>query len=385
MTGTEKDEMTMRTMPPALLERWMREFYFDVDVDIGSSGVEDFSLAEIRQITGLPTEALDRIVFHDSQTLGQPSLREALAAHLGVADPTCVMPTHGSSEAIFLVMHALLEPGDEVVALDPIYPQLVAFAEHFGCRIRRWRLRFEDGFRPDLDEGRRLIGPRTRLVVVNFPHNPTGVTLEPEEQEALVAAAAEVGAHLVWDGAFTRLVYEGRTPLPEPIALDERALSLGTLSKAYGLPGLRVGWVVGAPETLRKFAHVRDYTLLHLSPLVETIAAAVFEHGDALVERRRRRAAENRERLRAWIESQEGRVRWVPPAGGASCFPRLERVADVDALCRRLATEHRVLLVPGSCFGAPRHVRLGFGGAPESLAQGLSCLNEELQVAESAA
>src|SRR5262249_43758034 len=159
---------------------------------------------------------------------------------------------------------------------DPIYPQLRAVAEAIGCRVRAWPLRAERGWRPDLEELERLVTPRTRMVIVNFPHNPTGATLTPAEQDALVAACARVGAYLVWDAAFGEVTY-GAPPLPDPGSKYERAVSMGTLSKAYGLPGLRVGWCLAAPEVLEKMVRLRDYLTLHLSPLVELLAARALD------------------------------------------------------------------------------------------------------------
>lgn len=364
-------------MPRALLEEWMRYYYFAAEADIGSSGVQDYSMAEVRQLLGIAWEDLDRIVFHDSQTLGGTNLREAIADRWAGGDWRRVMATHGSSEANFLLMNALLEPGDDVIVADPIYPQLSAVAEAKGCRLRRWPLRFEEGFAPNLDELERLLEPTTRMVVVNFPQNPTGASLTPEEQRRLVEIVARSGAYLVWDNAFGEITY-GEPPLPDPTALYERAISMGTLSKCFGLPGLRVGWCIAAPEVLERCILWRDYVTLHLSPLVETIAAAAISQAEILVGPRRTQARSNLEILRAWLATREENFQWVPPKGGVCVFPRLLPEIDVDVLCHRLAQEKKVLLVPGSCFGHPRHVRLGFGGSAENLQKGLVRLGEVL-------
>jgi capreomycidine synthase len=351
----------------------MRRYYFEVDADIGSSGVADLSLAELREIAGIGHAALDSVVFHDSQTLGGTRLREAVAARWTGGDAARVMITHGSTEANFLLAHVLLDPGDEVLVLDPIYPQLRAVADSIGCRVRPWTLRAEHGWRPDLSELDRLVTSSTRMVVVNFPHNPTGATLTPGEQDALLAACARAGAYLVWDGAFADLTYDA-PPLPDPATRYERAVSMGTLSKAYGLPGLRVGWCLAAPSVLDRMARLRDYLTLHLSPLVELLATAAVEHADRILARNRALAGRNRARVDAWIAERAGSVTWTPPSGGVCGFPHFHEVPDVEAFCHRLAREHRVLLVPGTCFSSPGHARLGFGGAPEALEDGLAGL-----------
>ncbi|HEU4455650.1 MAG TPA: capreomycidine synthase [Longimicrobium sp.] len=367
-------------VPPALLEHWMRQYYFAVEADLGSSGVEDFPFGELRALLGLGQDELDALVFQDSQTLGGTELREALARRFAGGRAERVMATHGSTEANFLLMHALLKPGDEVVALKPIYPQLATVAAAIGCTVRPWRLRPERGWRPDVEEGCALITPRTRMVIVNFPHNPTGATLTPGELDALVGACDRVGAWLAWDAAFAELAHDA-PPLPDPALRYERAVSMGTLSKAYGLPGLRVGWAVAEPAVLDAMVHLRDYTTLHLSPLVELVARRAVERGDRIVERRAAQARRNRDAVDRWIAGRPGAVSWTLPEGGACGFPRLHEVPDVEAFCHRLAREHRVLLVPGTCFGVPGHVRLGFGRAAEELEAGLERLAGALEEA----
>ncbi|HYR07799.1 MAG TPA: capreomycidine synthase [Longimicrobium sp.] len=369
----------MQTFPPALLEEWMRLYYFAVDADIGSSGVADYSLAEVRALAGVGVEEMDAVVFHDSQTLGGDGVRRAVARRWAGGDAERVMVTHGSTEANFLVMNALLSPGDEVVVLDPVYPGLGDVVRGLGCRLRQWTLRAEDGWRPDLDALRGLVTERTRMVVVNFPHNPTGATLTPHEQEALLSIAADAGAWLLWDGAFAALTYETE-PLPDPTGRYARAVSLGTLSKAYGLPGLRVGWCLADPAVLDRMARVRDYTTLHLSPLVELVAERVVDAADRVLAQKRALARRNRATVQAWMAEQEGLIGWTLPAGGVCGFPRLE-VPEVEAFCHQLAREHRVMLVPGTCFGTPGHARLGFGGPADALELGLGRLAGALRTA----
>jgi capreomycidine synthase len=370
----------MLTFPRAPLEEWMRLYYFAVDADIGSSGVSDYSLAELRALLGIRVEEMDAIVFHDSQTLGGPGVRGAIARRWAGGDVDRVMVTHGSTEAIFLVLNALLRPGDEVVVLDPVYPGLGDVARAIGCRLVPWTLRPENGWRPDLDELADAVTPRTRMIVVNFPHNPTGATLTPAEQDALLDIARQAGAWLLWDAAFADLVYDA-PPLPDPALRYERAISLGTLSKAYGLPGLRVGWCLAAPEVLRRMTRVRDYTTLHLSPLVELIAERTVGAADRILEQKRAPARRNRQTVQRWMDEQGGAITWTLPAGGVCGFPRLHAAPDAEAFCHALAREQRVMLVPGTCFGWPGHARLGFGGPADALEEGLGRLAGALRAA----
>jgi capreomycidine synthase len=358
-------------MVPALLEYWLRDYYFSCSFDISCSGVESFSLGELRDILQLEQAEMDRIVFRDSQSLGAPELRQAIADRWGDGNPDCVMATHGSSEAQFLILNALLQPGDEVVILEPSYQPLYSIAESIGCELKPWRLLFEKGFRPDIEEAKRLIGPRTAMVIVNFPHNPTGASLTLEEQSELIEAVKQVGAYLVWDAAFAELVYDGK-PLPDPYRRYDRCISLGTLSKTYGLPGLRIGWAIAAPDILARCIELRDYITLHLSPLIELIAQKSIEQSDRLLNLRLPQIHANLAILTEWCAQHEGFVDYARPQGGVSAFLRLTGVTDVDGFCHRLVNEYKTLLVPGSCFNRPDFVRIGFGGATAEFEHGLS-------------
>ena len=354
---------------PFLLEEWFREFYFESDIVLCSSGVEEFTMGELLEITGA-ADALGGIVLRDSQSLGAPALLRAIARLYGDEGGDRIMVTHGSSEALFLVAHALLRPGDEVVVLTPCYQSLYSVPESIGCVVKPWPLRFEDRYEPDLDALRALLGPRTRMVVVNFPNNPTGATLTPAQLDALVDAVAATGAWLLWDGAFADLVYDA-PPLPDPGRRYERTISTGTLSKSYGLSGLRVGWCRAPGEVLAGCVRLRDYVTLNLSPLIELLACKAIEHRDQILARRLPRSRDNRDHLLAWVDRHRDRVACVRPKGGVSAFLRVVGGGDTEALCRRLATEHGVFLLPGTCFGRPDEIRVGFGGSPAALREGL--------------
>ncbi|MFI1400450.1 capreomycidine synthase [Streptomyces sp. NPDC020681] len=367
--------MKLRRAP---LEDWMRDFYFDTSIDLGSSGVQCWTLAELRGLLDISHEDLDAIAFDDSPSYGGPGLRTALADRFGDGDPDRVMSTHGSTEGIFLVMNALLGPGDEIVVIDPGYHSLWSVAESIGCSIKRWRLRPEDGFTPDLDALRPLITPRTRMVVVNLPNNPTGATLRPEQFDEFLDIVTASGAYLVWDGAFTELTH-GTPQLPEPALRYERCLSLGTMSKAYGLPGTRVGWCLGAPDLLARLLPLRDVLTICLSPFTEYIAERAVTHADRLLSIRGAQTARNLRRLTDWADDHADLVSWTPPGGGCTAFPTFHGISDTEQLCRDLGRDYDVLLVPGSGFGHPDRVRLGFGGVEAEFTEGLDRLRRALE------
>jgi capreomycidine synthase len=361
----------------APLENWLRDYYFTNEVDISSSGVEDFSMAELCELIKFQREEIDQLIFHDSPSLGSLGLRKAIAQRWKNGDISGVMATNGSSEAIFLVMNALLKPGDEVIVLYPAYHSLVHIAESIGCQLKYWKLRFEQRFTPNFEEFKSLITRNTRMVIVNFPHNPTGISVSVEQQTELIHLVAEVGAYLAWDEAFAELSYDAPS-LPEVTLLYDKAISFGTLSKAYGLPGLRVGWCLASPDVLDKCIHLRDYISLALSPLVEIVAQRVIENADCLLNIRRQQAQINRQILVEWIEENQNFVDWVKPQGGVTAFPCFPGISDIEAFCRHLINLYGVLLLPGTCFQHPNHVRLGFGCSTSKLQVGLSHLSQLL-------
>jgi capreomycidine synthase len=363
----------------ALLEAWMREYYFATELDLGSSGVEDFSMAEVRALTGLTLDDLDSLVFHDSETQGNPELREVIAqGFTDDGDPQRVMITHGSTESNFMLMHALLKPDDEVVVLDPCYQQLYGIAEAIGCQLRHWKLRWDRGFQPNLDGLREVLSERTRMVVVNFPHNPTGACLTLEQQTELIEVIRPTGAYLIWDAAFEAMQYDA-PQLPSPSEVYERAFSMSTFSKCYGLPGLRVGWSIGDFKVFERCFLLRDYTTLHLSPLVELIARRVMEKKELFVAPRLYQARKNLALVESWAADHREWIEWVSPRGGVSAFPRLVHHENSEDFCHMMGQVHKVLLVPGTCFGHPQHVRLGFGGATDRLEEGLGRLSQGLK------
>lgn len=362
---------------PALLEDWMRQYYFVTEIDIGSSGVESFSMANLRKLLGLSLNDLDQVTFYDSQTLGSLELRKAIGDRWANGDVDRVMAAHGSSEGIFLAMNALLHPGDEVIAVSPCYQQLFAVAKSIGCKLKYWSLDFERGFVPDIKQLKALITSQTRMLVVNFPHNPTGTSLSPEQQKDLVETVAETGSYLVWDGAFSEMTHYHQ-PLPDPGMWYDQTITLGTLSKGYGLPGLRVGWCLTSPHILERFLRLRDYVTLHLSPLIELIAERAVRHAHILLRIRMEQARTNLDRLVAWVECYREFVDWIPPQGGVCAFLRILGCDDIEAFCHRFAREYRVLLVPGTCFSHPGFVRLGFGGYTPKFDEGLTRLSELL-------
>jgi capreomycidine synthase len=362
---------------PPYLESWYREHLERARFDLSGSGVSPYTFGELRALTGIGIADLDRVSVDDSVSFGAPGLRRAIADRYTGGDAERVMATHGSSEAIALALSAIIDRGSVVAVLEPIYHSLRFFPDMRANQVIPLPLEvFETGV-PDVARLEKLLRPGVSAIVVNFPHNPTGLHLSEEGQRMLQDIAESVGARLVWDSAFGELIHAGASTLPW--AGRPGMVAFGTFSKAFGLPGLRVGWCIAPPEVLEKTLPMRDSTTLFLSPLVEMIAAAAMRSADLLIEPRLSRARANLSHLAAWVSQREDLIAWRAPGGGVCCFPRLPGVGDTERFCLDLLDATGVLLVPGEAFGSPGHVRLGFGGPSDIFAEGLEHFGSALR------
>ncbi|MER7934838.1 MULTISPECIES: capreomycidine synthase [unclassified Streptomyces] len=374
MSRTRIEFNASRPAEPPVLEEWYRRRLDRAERDISSSGVHPYTYAELRRLTGLQATDLDGILVDDSTSQGSPELRRAIADRYLPGGADRVMVTHGSSEAIALTLESLLGPGDRVVLPDMLYHSLAHYPRAAGCVLHPVPLDAFTAAGTDPRALERAIPADTRAVIVNFPHNPTGVTLTDTAYRRLLDRVEQIGAVLVWDAATAEMSWDG-PPLPDPGTRHPLTVSYGTFSKAFGLPGLRVGWCAAPEELIERSFTVRDRTTLFLSPLVEAVATAAMRSADALIAPRRAEARANLAVLEKWVADHQGMVAWTPPGGGVCCLLELPGVTDSERFCVELLEEYGTLLVPGTAFGREGAVRLGFGGDQGEFTDGLDTLS----------
>jgi aspartate/methionine/tyrosine aminotransferase len=288
------------------------------------------------------------------------------------AEPDDVLTLAAAEEGIFIAYHALLGPGDHVVVESPCYGSAVEVARSTGAEVSLWQRRYEDGWVHDLDELERLLRPNTRLIYINSPHNPTGTQMPPSTLARVVELARERSAVIFSDEVYRGLEHDPAEQLVQVADLYERGLSLNTVSKAYGLPGLRIGWLACRDSAL--IARIRElklYTTICSSAPSELLVALALRHGDGLVERNRQLVLENLPLLDDFMTRRSELLQWVRPTAGPIGFPRVAGDFDVQEWCEQTAERAGVLLLPGAVYEQPRHVRFGFGRAnlPEALAR----------------
>ncbi|HWN42953.1 MAG TPA: pyridoxal phosphate-dependent aminotransferase [Thermoanaerobaculia bacterium] len=301
---------------------------------------------------------------------GYEPLLEAIAAKYDVA-PEQVVPSEGTSGANFLAFAALLEPGDEVLVEQPTYEPLLAALSFLGAKVRRFARRFEDGYHLDLDDLRSAMSDRVRMVVITNPHNPSGVFLPMEEMAEAVRIAG--GAHVLVDE-----VYQDIVASRSHVHLGPNVLATSSLTKCYGLSGLRCGWVLCAPEVARRMRHARDFMGSVGSVPSDSLAVAAFRQLPRLEARTRSILDPNVRMIHNFLREHEDLLDCVVPPRAMKVFPRLKKEEDSEPLHGRLR-KLETSIVPGRYFEFPRHFRLGFAVLPEDVSEGLRRLSLALR------
>jgi aspartate/methionine/tyrosine aminotransferase len=371
---------------PFLLERWMTRHETHVRYDIAESGilplaVDDLLNFEPPEARAATRDRLLALPLGYSEARGTETLRGQLAATYARGDADHILVTTGAIEANFLLFNVLLDAGDHVIAPYPAYQQLYSVPEAIGCDVSLWHVGPDTGYRYDLAALESLITPRTRVIVVNTPHNPTGAMLSPEDAKRVYDLGREAGAIVIGDEAYRWLAVPDGDPFAPPMFdLGEPGVSVGTLSKPFGLPGLRIGWIAGPPDLIQRCWGMRDYISLSPGKLNDALAQLAMTHRDRIVDRNRRIIEANLATATRWMRERSDFMSWTPPRGGLLALLKYDLPIASLELADRLATEYSVMLAPGSAFGYEHHLRLGIGQRPDTFEAGLretgKCLDE---------
>jgi aspartate/methionine/tyrosine aminotransferase len=339
--------------------------------DLTSSGVPYLPLRE------LPV-TIDDLEISGTGAYGYPPLQQAIAARYRV-DESCVVAAMGASMANYLALAAIVQPSDEVLIEHPTYEPLIAAARSLGATVRHFHRRAEDGFRLDPAEVERGITPRTRAIVITDLHNPSSALAEVDALREIGGLAARVGARVIVDEVYLDALWE--TVPRTAFHLGERFISTNSLTKVYGLNGLRCGWVLAEPalaERMWRLTELFNNIGVHAA---ERLSLAAFQDLDAIAARSRALLDANAATLNAFYAAHP-QLRTMEHAHGTVSFPRVVD-GDADALCARLAERYKAAVVPGRFFGMPDHIRIGLGIDPATFAEGLdrlTCALNDLRI-----
>ena len=364
---------------PFEMERWQSTWENSVDYNLSESGVQPIPLRELLRDEPATERFLDHPLAY-SQGNGTPELRSKIADLYRGATPNHVLVTTGSSEANLLAIWHLVEPGDEVVVMLPNYMENWGLVQMFGGTVKPLRLREDQKWQFDPDELSSLVTRKTKAIAICDPNNPTGAVMGDAQRKSLLDAARDSGAWLLSDEVYLGAEREG--PRTRSVWGDyERTLIVNGLSKAYGLPGLRIGWIIGPPEMVGKLWAYHDYTTLaptYLSDRLAQIALAPARREEILA-RTRSILQRNYAILADWIRDHGSLFSYIPPTAGAICFLRYALRINSSDLAWRLLKEKSTLIVPGDHFGMDGYMRIGMGDAPAYLTQGLERIDALLR------
>jgi len=357
-------------IPRFKLERFFAEYEFHVEHMLCGSDCESLTVEELLALEAGAEERFRHLRLGYTESRGSPALRAEIAGIYETMAPDQILVHAGAEEGIFLFMHAVLESDDHLVVHWPCYQSLFAVAESIGCEVTRWTAHEEDAWALDLAELEGLLRPNTKAIVLNVPHNPTGYLMSEGAFGEVDRIARERGILLFSDEVYRESEYDAVDRLPAACDLGPHAISLGVLSKTYGLPGLRLGWIATANEAiLTRIAELKDYTTICTSSPSEYLAEIALRHRAKIVARNLEIIGGNLPILDRFFGRHRELLSWVRPTAGAIAFPRMLS-GDLETFCRRAVEDAGVLLLPGWAFDdTENHFRIGFGrkSLPEAI------------------
>jgi aspartate/methionine/tyrosine aminotransferase len=351
-------------IPDFALERFFARWEFAAPYLLCASDVEGWRMADLLALADDETRALwEGLALGYTEAAGHPLLRAEIASLYDGLTADDVLVFAGAEEAVFACMNVLTGPGEHVAAAWPAYQSLFEVACAAGAEVELLPMRHADGWRLDPAAVRAAVRPATRLVVVNFPHNPTGALASHRDFAEIVAAVEASDARLFSDEVYRYLERDEGERLPAAAEVSERGISLGVMSKSFALAGLRIGWIASRDRAmLARVAAFKDYLTICSSAPAEILALIALRARARVLERSRAIVRGNLAVLERFFADWSDLVQWVPPRAGSTCFPRLEPPVNVDAFSADLRERKGVLILPGTLFGYPgAHFRLGFG------------------------
>jgi aspartate/methionine/tyrosine aminotransferase len=372
-------------LEPFALERMQSTWENRVAWNLSESGVHPLRVEELANTDADRMAVLAQDLGY-SQTNGTPELRAAIASLYPGASAAHIEVTNGGSEANLVVLSLLIDPGDEVVMMLPNYMQMRGLARGLGAVVRPWTLIGGDGgsaWRPNLPALEELVSTGTKVIAICNPNNPTGARFTESDLDAIVRAAARVGAWIVSDEIYRGAEMDG-VETPTMWGRYDRVIVTSGLSKAYGLPGLRIGWVAGPPEVVEQCWAVHDYTTIAPGAINDRLARVALtpSRRALLLARTRGIVGANYPVVRRWIEKRAPKLEHTPPEAGAILMVRYHHQVNSTVLTERLRTERSVLIVPGDHFEMDGYLRIGFGTDPANLTGALELVGEVLDEIE---
>ena len=360
-------------LKPFLLDAWLDQYEHDIEFNLGASTGPTWTVNDILALGD--DEVRHRFLDHKlvyGRPAGADSLREAIAEMQGVGVDSVQVVT-GASEALVALMWLAAEPGANVIIPHPGFTTFSSLPESLGLETRFYRVRRENNFRIDIDEIKHLADSRTKLVLINSPHNPTGATISDSDMEALHEFTAARGIQLISDEVYHPIYHGSKT---KSAARLPHATVISDLSKAFSIAGVRTGWMIEHdPKRLQQYWTARAYFSICNSTTGEILSEIAIRKRDVVLGKTQAAATRNLDLLNRFMAEHRDVLGWIPPQGGMTAFPWLVNGEDSRPFCQA-ATERGILLAPGDCFEVPSHFRLGFAAAGDGFSRALNRFGE---------
>lgn len=365
---------------PFVMEQMMSEWENQVDINLSESGVHPMTLGELLAMDGREAGDLADVGFFYPQANGTLELRETIASLYPGATPDDVLVTVGAAEANYLAINTFLEPGDEVVIVLPNYMQVWGVAQNRGASVKEVHLDVDRDWALDIAALDEAVGSNTRMICVCNPNNPTGRIMSGAEMDAVVAAAERSGAWLLADEVYRGAERERDEETPSFYGRYDKVLAQGSMSKAYGLPGLRVGWTVGPTAAVADMWRRHEYTTIATTMLSNHLTATALSPDvrPQILARTRMLLKGGYGLLSEWLGEQDGVFQGTPPDAAAITFLKYDLDINSTEWMEQLRDRRGVLLVPGDHFGLDKHIRLSFALPERELVDGLGRIHESV-------
>lgn len=364
---------------PFAVEEWMNAWEVGAKYNIAETCVDSISMNELFELTGEDkTEFLNRLCarrlsYGDIE--GLPEFRKGVCGLYKTLNIENIVPTHGASGANHHVFYSLISPGDRVVSIMPTYQQLYSIPESYGADVQILHLSKENNYLPDLEKLRRLVTPKTKMICINNPNNPTGALMSEQMLREIVEIARSADAWILCDEVYRHLSQEDDW-CPSIVDLYEKGISVSSMSKVFSLAGLRLGWIATHDMSVVKscLSH-RDYNLVSCGVFDEMLAAAALKHSDKLLERSRKIVRENLQILDDWVSS-EPHVSYVKPQAGTTALVYYDLDISSYEFCEEMYKKTGAFVTPGDCFEVPHSMRIGYAYGKQDLIDGLKAISE---------
>lgn len=365
---------------PFRVEQWMNEYETRCTYNLAETCVESLTIAQLLALAGHDGDLMDQLLpmkLTYGAIEGSDRLRSAVAALYDQQAIGNVLITHGAIGANHLVHLTLVEPGDRVVSVLPTYQQHYSLPESLGADVRILRLREENAWLPDLDELRAHVDGGAKLVAINNPNNPTGSLMDRAMLKEIAAICDGAGAWLLCDEVYRGIDQQDPGTTVSVADLYERGISTGSMSKAFSLAGLRLGWAVGPQQLIHELTIHRDYNTISVSMIDDLLASIALEKADAILGRNRALTRANLATLSAWVDAQP-RISWLKPQSGTTALLKHDLPMTSRDLCVDLVETTGVMLTPGSAMAMEGYLRIGYANSAQVLSRGLGAFGEWL-------